>query len=869
LELRLIRRFKMAINLSSSLAKQIQDALANTHIPSLSEFMYLATHDPYVYENYGNWGQPGWPYGTYQYYLKNENLTQDTIIDKLLQQNASQSGWTKPEDWGGALGGVWQAPNGHYYISPYASGSWPGTLDPNTGFIDLGTNGSAVVSQGVANRNAAYHGGDWVSDMLGAIGPALMMGGVGALAAGPAIAALSEAAAPTAAAAAPLAEAAVAPQIAAELSALQASTTGLGSGIGSTSIVDQLISNLPSVSTMAQNAGINAVTQLATTGNIDPSKVLTSTLTGAVGTTVGATVGQDVLSATDSALAASIASGATKGAVQAALTGGDVFNTALASGAASGLGSITKDAGVPVPQPVINAVVNSVASGAPLDQTLTNAAITIGAGMAKDAVLGTQPPAPVETGVPSTPEQVGALPAPIQLAAADTGTTTDTQNTEKFERATDFYNSELNKIEADGKDITKQKADEVLQATAAQYGIDPVQLDKWIQDTGATGTYGMIPQESTPQTPSIVTDAVPIGGSQQPSGALPSSTQPSAPVDQSAVIETPAATTPSATPSAGQLLSTDQSAGALPTAQQMPEVLVEAQQPAETELPAVSLPNVDTTGMAITGGSTGTSTPVSAPVTTTVPVSVSQTAAPSSNLSISGLSLLSGDQQSGALPKGLNATYLQAAPLQETNFKLAKLKQLYPQLASVDPKLLSILSSKSGSRQDSQSEGAYTDLSGGTLSAPSAGYPSRAAGAGSEGITSFANTADLMAGGYNALTSAGLRSLGSQSPYGLKTGGSVKPHIPEFITGKTGHYVEGKGDGQSDDIPAMLADGEYVFDAESVAQLGNGSSKAGAKLLDHFRESLREHKRSAPTDKIPPASSPLTYMREALKRNKG
>jgi len=108
----------------------------------------------------------------------------------------------------------------------------------------------------------------------------------------------------------------------------------------------------------------------------------------------------------------------------------------------------------------------------------------------------------------------------------------------------------------------------------------------------------------------------------------------------------------------------------------------------------------------------------------------------------------------------------------------------------------------------------------------------------------------------------------------MKRGGKVsdkKPeteeHIPEFVTGETGHYVKGAGDGQSDDIPAMLADGEYVFDADTVAQLGNGSSDAGAQLLDHFREVLREHKRSAPNDKIPPPASPLQYMKEALERH--
>jgi hypothetical protein len=65
----------------------------------------------------------------------------------------------------------------------------------------------------------------------------------------------------------------------------------------------------------------------------------------------------------------------------------------------------------------------------------------------------------------------------------------------------------------------------------------------------------------------------------------------------------------------------------------------------------------------------------------------------------------------------------------------------------------------------------------------------------------------------------------------------------------------------------LLADGEYVFDADTVAQLGNGSSDAGAKFLDHFRQAVREHKRSAPVDKIPPKASPLAYMKEALKRH--
>jgi len=104
-------------------------------------------------------------------------------------------------------------------------------------------------------------------------------------------------------------------------------------------------------------------------------------------------------------------------------------------------------------------------------------------------------------------------------------------------------------------------------------------------------------------------------------------------------------------------------------------------------------------------------------------------------------------------------------------------------------------------------------------------------------------------------------SKNSEAPQGYKRGG-LAHHQPEFITGTTGHYVKGKGDGQSDDIPAMLADGEYVFDADTVAALGNGSSDAGAKRLDEMRQAIRKHKRSAPVDKIPPkAKSPLEYLK--------
>ena len=219
----------------------------------------------------------------------------------------------------------------------------------------------------------------------------------------------------------------------------------------------------------------------------------------------------------------------------------------------------------------------------------------------------------------------------------------------------------------------------------------------------------------------------------------------------------------------------------------------------------------------------------------------------------------------GALPGSLEGTSLAAAPVtQGSNMNLNQLKQLYPQLSTIDPKLLQTLMGRAAATSamgESGGGGGATGLSmagqGGT---PSAGYPAIAADR-RAGATKFAGESPL-SGKFSALSAAGLDALGgAQGPYGFKDGG--QPHVPQFKTGTTGHYVQGEGDGQSDDIPAMLADGEYVFDADTVAALGNGSNKAGALQLDRMRQEIRKHKRSAPHNKIPPkAKSPLEYMKE-------
>lgn len=111
-------------------------------------------------------------------------------------------------------------------------------------------------------------------------------------------------------------------------------------------------------------------------------------------------------------------------------------------------------------------------------------------------------------------------------------------------------------------------------------------------------------------------------------------------------------------------------------------------------------------------------------------------------------------------------------------------------------------------------------------------------------------------GNSGARTAADLAGQGLRDPkdyyrYGYGPEQSFFSYVPQgepnrsqAYTGyaKGGFAVEGPGDGRDDKIPALLSDGEYVIDAETVALLGNGSNKAGAKMLDKFRVNVRKQK---------------------------
>ena len=101
----------------------------------------------------------------------------------------------------------------------------------------------------------------------------------------------------------------------------------------------------------------------------------------------------------------------------------------------------------------------------------------------------------------------------------------------------------------------------------------------------------------------------------------------------------------------------------------------------------------------------------------------------------------------------------------------------------------------------------------------------------------------------------------------MAEGGDV--HQPEFYSegGLKHTYVKGDGDGTSDSVPAMLANGEFVIPADVVASLGNGSNDSGSKVLDEFLQVIRKHKADHSPDKLPPDSKgALTYLSVATKK---
>jgi hypothetical protein len=117
-----------------------------------------------------------------------------------------------------------------------------------------------------------------------------------------------------------------------------------------------------------------------------------------------------------------------------------------------------------------------------------------------------------------------------------------------------------------------------------------------------------------------------------------------------------------------------------------------------------------------------------------------------------------------------------------------------------------------------------------------------------QGVNSAANLDPASIGGKGIIQKiASIMKDKGSSNYTDLSGYEYDPQTQQLVKKASGgltalaggRFLQGPGDGTSDSIPAViankqparLADGEFVVDARTVSELGNGSSKAGAKKL--------------------------------------
>jgi hypothetical protein len=131
-----------------------------------------------------------------------------------------------------------------------------------------------------------------------------------------------------------------------------------------------------------------------------------------------------------------------------------------------------------------------------------------------------------------------------------------------------------------------------------------------------------------------------------------------------------------------------------------------------------------------------------------------------------------------------------------------------------------------------------------------------------DGVPDYMKTGiQAASGGAMTGTRYGKYARGGLSTPLMASGGKMR------VDFRSGDAVTGAGDGQSDDIPAMLADGEFVFPADVVAAIGNGSTKAGSDKLYDMMHGIRAHVRSAkPRDLPPEIKSPLDFLKNTKRQ---
>lgn len=109
-------------------------------------------------------------------------------------------------------------------------------------------------------------------------------------------------------------------------------------------------------------------------------------------------------------------------------------------------------------------------------------------------------------------------------------------------------------------------------------------------------------------------------------------------------------------------------------------------------------------------------------------------------------------------------------------------------------------------------------------------------------------------------------AMGGDAMGGYAMGGYAMGGDPMVASSARSLAVGGPGDGQDDQIPALLSDGEFIIPADVVSALGSGSTDAGSKALYDMIHNIRASYRKAEVKDIPQkAKSPLQYMKARAK----
>jgi hypothetical protein len=610
-------------------------------------------------------------------------------------------------------------------------------------------------------------------------------------------------------------------------------TTAVNSAVGSA--VTSAVTN-GSDATAAVTSAVNSSVSSAVTSAASTGADVTSTITASVDASVGSAVTSAVTSGADATTAVTdaVASSVTSAVTSAASSGSDVTAAVAASVDASVTSAITAaaDSGADVVQsvaPAVSASVTSAVTAAVESGADTSAAVTSSVASAVNSAVTSA----VDSGADVTAAVTSAVSTAVDSAvtsAVNTGTDVSTAVSTAVSSAVD---SAVTSAVNSGSDVN----------TAINTSVSTA-VDSAVNVATNTGT------DVNVAVSSAVTSSV--------ESAVNAATD--AGTDVSTAITTSVAAAVSTAVNSG--VSTETAVNAAvdavvnvgvntSTAIDLVNEVVKTLPPKGEEKPVVTTPEPEVTPPE-PKVTPPTTTPTTTTTTTTKPATPKVSTPSGASMAAALPAFFGGGQEMSRLAPQM----LEAKVTQGYVDPLARLRQAQEQferdamIQNLDPRLMQILSERMGAPQGGLGQAAneqpyysygqedsIDDILGGSL--PEA--------------------VNYAKGGY--VEPLQVKEGGMALPILAKEGGLPTHKGRENF--KDGKHVAGEGDGQSDDIPAWLADGEFVFPADVVSALGNGSTKAGTDKLYEMMHGIRERARSkGPKDLPPPAlKSPLDYLK--------